>query len=141
MGIAGNHPTSWLDAMRRGRAAGHFGTVGSENEPVCALDVFVRPSILNLLAEVRARCGPTMVTIAHGHAVVKTVSDRVSVMYLVKLVKLGKLVEMVEMAEMAGSDELCLSPAHPSAEALMTAFPAPDATRPGTSSRSIGDPS
>ena len=70
--------------------------------------------ILNLLADLKAKFGLTMVFIAHDLAVVKNVSDRVAVMYL------GKLVEV------AGSDELYRSAAHPYTEALLASIPEPD---------------
>src|SRR3954470_5773869 len=49
------------------------------DEPVSALDVSIRAQILNLLEEMKARYGLTLLFIAHDLAVVKAVSDRVAV--------------------------------------------------------------
>ena len=87
------------------------------DEPVSALDVSVQAQILNLLEDMKARYGLTLVFIAHDLAVVKNVSDRVIVMYL------GK------MCEVAPPDALYRSPAHPYTRILIDSIPEPDPTK------------
>jgi peptide/nickel transport system ATP-binding protein len=91
------------------------------DEPVSALDVSVQAQILNLLEDMKARYGLTLVFIAHDLAVVKNVSDRVMVMYLGKVCEVGS------------PDDLYAHPAHPYTAALLAAIPVPDpGVRPDT---------
>jgi peptide/nickel transport system ATP-binding protein len=84
------------------------------DEPVSALDVSIRAQILNLLEEMKARFGLTLLFIAHDLAVVKAVSDRVAVMYLGRLCEVGP------------AQQLFARPAHPYTELLLQAIPVPD---------------
>jgi peptide/nickel transport system ATP-binding protein len=98
------------------------------DEPVSALDVSIRAQILNLLEEMKARFGLTLLFIAHDLAVVKAVSDRVAVMYLGRLCEVGP------------SEQLFERPAHPYTALLIEAIPVPDPdVRPAERVR-VGEP-
>jgi peptide/nickel transport system ATP-binding protein len=90
------------------------------DEPTTALDVTIQAQILDLLADLRARFGLTMLFISHDLAVVSQISDRVAVMYAGNLVELGNKRDIFQ------------SPAHPYTRGLLKAVPdlKTDRTRP-----------
>ena len=98
------------------------------DEPVSALDVSIRAQILNLLEEMKARYGLTLLFIAHDLAVVKAVSDRVAVMYLGRLCEVGP------------SEQLFARPAHPYTALLIEAIPHPDPDIRPAESVAVGEP-
>ncbi|MBI4884587.1 MAG: ABC transporter ATP-binding protein [Actinobacteria bacterium] len=84
------------------------------DEPVSALDVSVQAQVLNLLEDLKAKYGLTLVFIAHDLAVVKNISDRVQVMYL------GKI------CEVAPSNSMYTTPAHHYTKLLLDSIPVPN---------------
>jgi peptide/nickel transport system ATP-binding protein len=84
------------------------------DEPVSSLDVSLRATVLNLIEDLRAEFGIGVLFIAHDLAVVKSVADRIMVMYLGKVVEIGT------------SDELFSAPAHPYTQALLASIPQAD---------------
>jgi peptide/nickel transport system ATP-binding protein len=96
------------------------------DEPISALDVSIQAQVMNLLVELQQRFGMGMLFVSHDLRAVRQVSHRVAVMYL------GRIVEEGE------PDEVLRDPAHPYAQALVSAIP-----HPGRSGQRIvlqGDP-
>jgi len=84
------------------------------DEPVSALDVSVQAAIVNLLTEIQAARGATLVFISHDLAVVRYLADTVAVMYLGTVAELGPV------------ERVFAPPYHPYTEALLSAVPVPD---------------
>jgi peptide/nickel transport system ATP-binding protein len=84
------------------------------DEPVTALDVSERASVLNLLAALQAEMGLLYLLIAHDLAVVRQVADRVAVMYRGRLCEVGV------------ADAVFSPPFHPYTRALLSAIPIPE---------------
>ena len=87
------------------------------DEPVSALDVSVRASIINLLMDLQRDMGFSCLFIAHDLATVEFLCNRVAVMYL------GKIVEY------AARDEIFSDPKHPYTQSLLSAAVVPDPVR------------
>jgi peptide/nickel transport system ATP-binding protein len=81
------------------------------DEPTTALDVTIQAQILELLANLRAKFGLTMLFISHDLAVISQVADRVAVLYA------GSLVEL------SSKHDLFHAPAHPYTRGLLKAVP------------------
>ena len=84
------------------------------DEPISALDVSVQAQVVNLLAELKAALGLTLLFIAHDLSMVRYVSDRMAVMYLGSLIELG------------ASDDVFFRPKHPYTQLLIASNPEPD---------------
>jgi len=84
------------------------------DEPVSMLDVSIRAEILNLLAELRASRGISILFITHDLSTAAYFADRVAVMYLGRIVEIGPTLEVLT------------TPAHPYAQSLLSVIPVPN---------------
>ena len=87
------------------------------DEPVSMLDVSIRVGVLNLMAELRAREGVSILYITHDLASARYVADRVIVMYAGHIVEVGP------------AEQVLAAPRHPYTQLLLSAVPDPRAPR------------
>ncbi len=81
------------------------------DEPVSALDVSVQAQILNLLKDVQAKRGLSMLFVTHDFAVARFLCDEIAVMHQ------GQIIEK------SPADKLVQSPQHPYTKTLLSAVP------------------
>ena len=87
------------------------------DEPTTALDVTIEAQILRLIRRLQETRGFSVLFITHDLGVIRTVSDRVLVLYA------GRVAESAATAALFGS------PSHPYTRGLMAAVPNPSARR------------
>lgn len=97
------------------------------DEPTASLDVSVRAQVMNLLADLKAELGLTLMFISHDLAVVSYIADYIAVMYLGRIVEVGTK-EALESA-----------PQHPYTRALFAAAPKPDPRQRRTGAAPLGE--
>ncbi len=80
------------------------------DEAVSALDVSNQAQVLLLLDKLKAEFGLSYLFISHDLGIIKSISDKIAVMYLGKIVEIGSKTDMVQ------------KPAHPYTKALFGAI-------------------
>lgn len=81
------------------------------DEPTTALDVTIQAQILDLLAELQAEFGMSIIFISHDLAVISQIADDVLVMYLGKAMEVGPVRSLIR------------EPRHPYTQGLIQAIP------------------
>jgi oligopeptide/dipeptide ABC transporter ATP-binding protein len=84
------------------------------DEPLSSLDVATQVQMVDLLGDLQERLGIAYLFISHDLNLVRTLSQRVAVMYLGRIVEEGSV------------DELYATPRHPYTRALLSASPSMD---------------
>ena len=92
------------------------------DEPTTALDVTIQAEILDLLRDMKAALGLSLLLITHDLGVIAETADRVAVMYAGRIVETGPVREIFR------------SPAHPYTRGLLASMPG---GRPGQRLRAI----
>jgi len=81
------------------------------DEPTTALDVTIQKQIIDLLAELKASLGMSIILITHNFAIIRGIADKVAVMFR------GEIVESGTTEEVLGN------PQHPYTQALLDCVP------------------
>jgi len=81
------------------------------DEPTTALDVTIQAQILELMKDVQAKFGTSIILITHNMGIVAEMADDVAVMYMGKIVECGTI------------RQVFTAPAHPYTKALLKSVP------------------
>ncbi|WP_395746507.1 ABC transporter ATP-binding protein [Prosthecobacter sp.] len=81
------------------------------DEPTTALDVTIQKQIMDLLAQLRRDLDMSMILITHNLSIIRSVVDRVAVMFRGEIVETGPV------------DEILRNPRHPYTKALIACVP------------------
>lgn len=84
------------------------------DEPTSSLDAFSQSQLLELLEKLKKEFNLTYILISHDLSVVKSMADKIAIMYLGKVVEYGPIKEVFK------------NPAHPYTNALFKAIPTAD---------------
>jgi len=88
------------------------------DEPTTALDVTIQKQIMDLLAELRRDLDMSIILITHNLGIIRSVVDRVAVMFRGEIVETGPV------------DEILRNPKHPYTKALLACVPRMGAKQP-----------
>jgi oligopeptide/dipeptide ABC transporter ATP-binding protein len=81
------------------------------DEPTTSLDVTIQAQYLELLKEVQASAGVSVILVTHDFGIVSAVADRVAVMYAGRIVEMGSTSQIFD------------HPSHPYTRALLRCLP------------------
>jgi ABC-type dipeptide/oligopeptide/nickel transport system ATPase component len=81
------------------------------DEPTTALDVTIQKQIMDLLADLRRELGMSIILITHNLGIIRSVADRVAVMFRGQIVETGPV------------DEILRNPQHAYTKALLNCVP------------------
>ena len=81
------------------------------DEPTTALDVTIQKQIIDLLIELRAALGMSLIMITHNFGIIPGIADRVAVMFRGKIVETGP------------AEQILNRPQHPYTQALLDCVP------------------
>ena len=129
---AGRYPHEFSGGQRQRVGIARALSTGPDllvaDEAVSALDVSVQAQILALFADLRTRLGIGLLFISHDLHVVRSLCDRVIVLYLGRVMEEGPAASVLE------------HPRHPYTQALLSASPSLDPARRRTRILLGGDP-